>query len=87
MFRSEFDDMVKRWAGIHYDWLPARDAVPKAIGAKLTRHQLQSLDVSISTFERNPFWLYDNERRLISITVGRRFEESLSGSSDDRRRS
>lgn len=49
MFRMKFDDMVKTWAGVHYDWLPARDAVPKAVGARLTRHQLQSLDVSIST--------------------------------------
>lgn len=46
LFRMEFDEMVSTWARVQYDWLPAHDAVPKAVGARLSRHQLQSLDVS-----------------------------------------
>lgn len=47
----DFDEMVRTWAHFHYDWLPAYEAVPKAIGAQLVPRQLQALEVISLSFQ------------------------------------
>lgn len=40
-----FDDMVRAYGHVRYDWLPGQDAVPKEIGDKIPAAHLRSLNV------------------------------------------
>jgi len=51
-----FNDMVRAYGHVRYDWLPGQEAVPKQIGEKIPAAHLRSLNVIDSLFKCDPYF-------------------------------